>query len=79
MTGRRGSPRVAVIGCGGTISTLAHDPFDTLDCPETGPKLSARQVVARMPDLARFARGGPVPVRALGRGVERLQRYFEDI
>lgn len=66
MGGRRDLPRVAVVGCGGTISTLVEDPFDTLDYPETGHKLTAQEMLERMPELARFARLDPVPFRALG-------------
>lgn len=59
-------PRVALIGCGGTISTLAAGPFDTLDYPETGQKLTADEVLAEMPELATFASIHPVPFREVG-------------
>lgn len=59
-------PRVALIGCGGTISTRAEGPFDTLDYPETGQKLTATEVLAEMPELATFAKVQPVPFREVG-------------
>ncbi|ETX30336.1 asparaginase [Roseivivax isoporae] len=59
-------PRVALIGCGGTISTVVSGPFDTLDYPETGTKLAAAEVLAEMPELAAFADLRPVPFREVG-------------
>lgn len=58
--GHTARPRVAVIGCGGTISTLATDPLDYVDYVDTGRKLSAAEVIAHVPDLARKV--NPVPV-----------------
>ena len=67
MTGaaKHTSGRVAIIGCGGTISTLASGPFDTLEYPDTGRKLSVTDVLDEMPELAAIARIEPVAFRAV--------------
>ena len=59
-------PRIALIGCGGTISSLASDPFDYVDYPETGHKLSASEVLERVPALSERAEIVPVAFRELG-------------
>jgi L-asparaginase len=59
-------PRVALIGCGGTISTLASGPFDTLDYPETGTKLDAAAVLDAMSELGSIADVSPVAFREVG-------------
>ena len=56
-------PRVAVIGCGGTISSLSSDPLDTIDYPDFGRKLTAEDVLRRLPDLAAVADAVPVSFR----------------
>ena len=59
--------RVAVIGCGGTISTEATDPFDFIEYPETGRKLQIEEVLAVLPEPAQdLADYVPVPFRAVG-------------
>ena len=59
-------PRIAVIGTGGTISSVSPDSLDTLDYPEFGTKLTAAEVLARVPETARVARTVPIPFRAVG-------------
>lgn len=59
-------PRIALIGCGGTISSLAADPFDYIDYPETGKKLTASEVLERIPALAERADIVPIPFREIG-------------
>ncbi|GGF71503.1 L-asparaginase [Azorhizobium oxalatiphilum] len=46
---------IGFIGCGGTIGSLADDPLDVIDYPEHGRKISARELLERVPDAARFA------------------------
>jgi L-asparaginase len=57
---------VAVIGTGGTISSLGRDSMDVLDYPDFGAKLSVEQVIGRYPEVARVADILPVPFRSVG-------------
>lgn len=59
-------PRIAVIGTGGTISSLAPSRLDVLDYPEFGTKLSVEQVLERTPEAATVADVRPIPFRAVG-------------
>ncbi|MEJ8569999.1 asparaginase [Microbaculum marinum] len=59
-------PKIAVIGCGGTISTIAEHPLDFIEYPETGRKMETAEVVERMGDLAAFVELEPVRFRAVG-------------
>ncbi|MGE0851215.1 MAG: asparaginase [Hyphomicrobiaceae bacterium] len=59
-------PLVAVIGTGGTISSLGRDSMDVLDYPEFGMKLAVDKVIERYPEIARIADTLPVPFRAVG-------------
>lgn len=61
-----GKPRVAVIGTGGTISSMAASPLDVFDYPETGTKLEVAEVLARTPEVALFAECVPIPFRSVG-------------
>ncbi|MFV0492669.1 MAG: asparaginase [Pseudorhodobacter sp.] len=56
-------PRIAIIGTGGTISSLAASETDYVDYPETGQKLSVDQIIARIPQLSDHADLVPVPFR----------------
>ncbi|MCF3933593.1 asparaginase [Acuticoccus sp. M5D2P5] len=58
--------RVAVIGTGGTISSIATDIFDYTDYPETGRKLSAAAMIEEMAVLSRYAELVPVPFVEVG-------------
>ncbi|MBW3097237.1 asparaginase [Pseudohoeflea coraliihabitans] len=59
--------RVAVIGCGGTISTEAATPLDFIDYPETGRKLEIDEVLAALPEAVHeLAAYVPIPFRAVG-------------
>lgn len=57
-------PKVAVIGTGGTICSLADDPLEILDYGATGP-LHVDQLVERFPEINRVAEVVPVRFRAL--------------
>ena len=59
-------PRVAVIGTGGTISSIGSSSLDVLDYPDTGTKLEVQEVIARTPELSRFAGCVPIPFRSVG-------------
>jgi L-asparaginase len=54
-------PRIAVIGTGGTISSLGSSSLDLLDYGEFGRMLEADAVLARVPEAAEVA--DPVPIK----------------
>ncbi len=58
-------PRVAVIGTGGTISSLGTDSLDVLNYGDTGNRLEADELVARFPECALVADVMPVRYAAL--------------
>jgi L-asparaginase len=59
-------PRIAVIGTGGTISSISQHSLEVLDYPETGRKMEPAQSVERVPEAARFADLIPLSFRAVG-------------
>jgi L-asparaginase len=64
-------PRIAVIGTGGTISSLGADSLDVLDYTDTNRRLEADELVARFPECAAVAdvvaiRHAAVPSTAIG-------------
>lgn len=59
-------PRIAVIGCGGTISSLSENTLDVLDYPDFGRKMSVLEVLPRVVELDRFAEFLPLPYREVG-------------
>jgi L-asparaginase len=59
-------PRIAVVGCGGTISSIAESSLDVLDYPESGRKLSAEDLLERFPETRLVADPVPVPFLAVG-------------
>ncbi|MBS9721806.1 asparaginase [Tianweitania sp. BSSL-BM11] len=61
-----GPPVVAIIGAGGTISSLAVDQRDYVNYPETGRKLSVDEVLAHLPELVGFAQLIPLSFRSVG-------------
>lgn len=58
-------PKLAVIGCGGTISTMAEGPLDFIEYPDTGRKMETAEVIERLGDLASFVEIEPVAFRAV--------------
>jgi len=58
--------KIAVIGTGGTISSVAASSLDTLDYPEFGQKLTASELLARVGEADLVAEPVPVPFRAIG-------------
>jgi L-asparaginase len=54
-------PRIAVIGTGGTISSLGSHSLDVLDYGDTDRRLEADELIARFPECAAVA--DVVPVR----------------
>lgn len=70
-------PRVAVIGCGGTISTIAAHSLDFIEYPETGRKMQVDEVIERLGDLAAFVDMEPVPFRAVGSSAVGPREWLE--
>lgn len=58
-------PRVAVIGTGGTISSIGETSLDVLNYADTGRKLEADELVARFPECALVAEVLPVRYAAV--------------
>ena len=59
-------PRIAVIGTGGTISSLGASSLDVLDYPDFGQKLSGEALLARFPETGLVAEPLPVTFRQVG-------------
>jgi L-asparaginase len=59
-------PRIAVIGTGGTISSLGASSLDVLDYPDFGQKLSAEALLDRFPETRLVAEPVPVTIRQVG-------------
>ena len=59
-------PRIAIIGCGGTITSLGTGPLDMMDYPEFGRKMTVEEVLERVPQAADVANVVPVPFRQIG-------------
>ena len=53
-------PRIAVIGTGGTISSLGASSLDVLDYPDFGQKLTAEALLDRFPETRLVA--DPLPM-----------------
>src|SRR5258708_32055722 len=59
-------PRIAVIGTGGTISSLGASSMDVLDYPDFGQKLSCEELLDRFPETRLVAEPVPVTFRQVG-------------
>ena len=59
-------PRIAVIGTGGTISSLGASSLDVLDYPDFGQKLSCEALLERFPETRLVADPVPVTYRQVG-------------
>src|SRR6516225_12204188 len=59
-------PRIAVIGTGGTISSLGASSLDVLDYPDFGQKLSCEALLERFPETRLVADRLPVTFRQVG-------------
>src|SRR5579864_6737959 len=59
-------PRIAVIGTGGTISSLGASSMDVLDYPDFGQKLSSEGLIDRFPETRLVAEPVPVTFRQVG-------------
>ena len=59
-------PRIAVIGTGGTISSLGAGSLDVLDYPDFGQKLTCEALLERFPETRLVAEPVPVTFRQVG-------------
>ena len=59
-------PRIAVIGTGGTISSLGASSLDVLDYPDFGQKLTCAGLLERFPETRLVADTMPVTFRQVG-------------
>src|SRR4051794_40113624 len=59
-------PRIAVIGTGGTISSLGTNSLDVLDYPDFGQKLTSEGLIERFPEAKLVAEPVPVTFRQVG-------------
>src|SRR3982075_375887 len=59
-------PRIAVIGTGGTISSLGDGSLDVLDYPEFGQKLTCEALLDRFPETRLVADPVPITFRQVG-------------
>jgi L-asparaginase len=59
-------PRIAVIGTGGTISSLGASSLDVLDYPDFGQKLTSEALLDRFPETRLVADPLPVTFRQVG-------------
>jgi len=58
--------RVALIGTGGTISSMGRDSLDVWEYMDTGHKIGPDDLVARYPEMSRIVDVVPLPYRAVG-------------
>jgi L-asparaginase len=59
-------PRIAVIGTGGTISSLGNGSLDVLDYPDFGQKLTSEALIDKFPETRLVAEPVPVTYRQVG-------------
>jgi L-asparaginase len=59
-------PRIAVIGTGGTISSLGASSLDVLDYPDFGQKLTCEALLERFPETRLVADAVPITFRQVG-------------
>lgn len=65
MAGERTKPRVAVIGTGGSISTVGRHSLDLFEYSDFGRVLEVDELLARVPEVSSAAEIAPVRFRAL--------------
>lgn len=59
-------PTVAIIGTGGTISSVVDDSLDVLNYPDISRKMEPAEAIARIPEATLFANYETLPFRAVG-------------
>ncbi len=66
VTDTQNLPRIAVIGTGGTISSVGRDSLDIATYADTGKKYEVDELLAQFPETAAVADLVPVRYRAVG-------------
>ena len=59
-------PRIAVIGTGGTISSLGDGSLDVLNYPDFGQKLTCEALIDKFPETRLVAEPVPMTYRQVG-------------
>lgn len=70
-------PRIAMIGTGGTISSLGASSMDVLDYPDYGQKLTSEALIDRFPETRLVAEPVPVTLRQVGSTAIGPAEWFE--
>src|SRR5207253_5564007 len=70
-------PRIAVIGCGGTIASVSPSSLDVLDYPEFGSKLPIEDVLQRFPETRLVADPLPVSFRNVSSSAIGFEEWRE--
>jgi len=70
-------PRIAVIGCGGTIASVSPSSLDVLDYPEFGSKLPVEDVLERFPETRLVADPLPVFFRNVSSSAIGFEEWLE--
>ncbi len=70
-------PRVAVIGTGGTISSVGRDNLDFVNYGATGRKYDAVELVEQFPEVRRVADVTPILFRALSSTAVGVPEWLE--
>jgi L-asparaginase len=70
-------PRIAIIGCGGTISSLGTSPLDVMDYPDDGKKLSVEEVIDFVPELSKVAEIVPIVFRSISSSALTVADWME--
>jgi L-asparaginase len=69
--------KVAVIGTGGTISSVGRHPFDLIDYDANGKMLEVEEVLALLPEAPAHIEVIPVPFRAMSSTEMYLAEWSE--
>ena len=59
-------PRIALIGTGGTISSIGKDPLDLIDYPDGSRKMEVDEVIEKFDLVKEFVEPVPIRFRAVG-------------
>src|ERR1700752_1555479 len=70
-------PRIAVIGTGGTISSLGNGSLDVLDYPDFGQKLTSEALLAKFAETKLVADAVPVTYRQVGSTARGPEDWLE--